>query len=122
MNRMQANSPIWIKVVSVFFIIYGILDIGEFFMPVETDATIEYSLPFLGIVLLLPGIGMLLLKEWARKVAAFGCVYAVIISILGLRLASTFELFIGFIFICLFGLIFMYLTRSSIQSYFIKKS
>lgn len=119
-KMLQVNSPILIKAISVFFIIYGILDIGEFLMPVETETTVEYSLPFLGIVLLVSGVGMLLSKEWGRKVAAFGCIYAVIISILGLRNSSDSELLIGIIFICLFGLILWYLTRSSIQNYFLK--
>lgn len=131
---MQANSPLLIKAISVFFIIYGTLDVGGNLMPAEAEITTvwmsapvrlmqptslgEYSLPFLGIVLLLSGIGMLLLKKWALNVATFGCIFAITISIIFLLHSSNFERFIGVIFICLFALIFMYLTRSSIQKHF----
>lgn len=131
---MRANSPLLIKVISVFFIIYGTLDVGGNLMPAEAEITTvwmsvpvrlmqptslgEYSLPFLGIVLLLSGIGMLLLKKWALNVATFGCVFAITISIIFLFYSSNFERFISVIFICLFALIFMYLTRLSIQRHF----
>ena len=63
---MSRNSkPLGIVTISICATIYGILDIVQLFMPEVTDKRIEYSLPFIGILLLVFGIGTFLLKERA---------------------------------------------------------
>jgi len=121
---MNQKRPIGVTIVSIAAIIYGVLDIGALFMPIITEEIIEYSIPILGILFLLFGIGTLALKEWARIGMIFGCMLAILQSALSIfspvalydRLPVA--IFLNVVFIILFGLVIFYFTRRKIKMNF----
>lgn len=118
---MNQKRPVGVTIISIAAIIYGVLDIGQLFVPVITEERIEYSVPFLGILLLLFGIGTLALKEWARVGMIFGCVLAIFQLALGIFSGRLpLEICFSLIFIILFGLVIFYFTRLKIKINFKK--
>lgn len=118
---MNQKRPVGVTIISIAAIIYGVLDIGQLFVPVITEERIEYSVPFLGILLLLFGIGTLALKEWARVGMIFGCALAIFQLALGIFSGRLpLEICFSLIFIILFGLVIFYFTRLKIKINFKK--
>lgn len=57
-------------------ILFGALEIGQAVVSAATPEGIDYGFPVLGGVLLISGLGMLALREWARVLMILGCTYA----------------------------------------------
>ncbi len=111
----KIKRPLGIVIISIGAIIYALLDIGQLFMPVTTESQIEYSIPFLGILFLIFGIGLFLLKDWARKGMMASCILAIIQSVSGILQSSPINI-ISLIFIFIFGLIIYYFTRATVKN------
>ena len=71
-----------------------------------------------GLIFLVSGLGVILRKEWARKMTLFFS-FAVIIMILVASLAQPASVGFFMAFIVYFGIIIFYFTNKKIGNYFI---
>jgi hypothetical protein len=53
----------------------GALEIGQSAIPIVAGGGVEYGFPFLGVLLLVAGIGIFSLREWARVLMILACGY-----------------------------------------------
>ena len=111
----KAKRPLGIVIIIIGALIYALLDIGQLFMPVTTQSQIEYSLPIIGLLLLICSIGLYLLKEWARKGMIIACVIAIILSAPDILKSSPANI-ISLMIIIIFGFLIYYFTRASIKN------
>lgn len=119
------KRPTGVIIISIVTIVYGLLDIGDFlfFQPVVTEKRIEYSIPFLGIIFLISGVGALASKPWARVGIIIGCMLATFYSVQDIYYGGLpAGIFTHVVFIILYALVIFYLTRPRISMAFKGKS
>jgi hypothetical protein len=111
----KVKRPLGIIIISIGAFIYALLDIGQLFMPTTTQTRIEYNFPIIGLLLLIFGVGLLLLKEWARKGMIIASILAIVLSSPGLLQSSPVNI-ISFVVTIIFGLLIYYFMRASVKS------
>lgn len=119
---MIQKRPIGIMILSIITIIYALLDIGQFFMPIETESRIEYAFPILGILFLPFGIGAMAIKEWARKGIIFSYCIAIVITIFDVFQNMPSGIILNCSFILFFFTVIVYFSRREIRQFFTSKS
>ena len=120
-SQERNRKPIGLYIIPILLIIYGIFDVGQTFFLIKIGDSIEYSLPIIGILFLVNGFGLLLLKKWARSGVIFSCIVTIVISIppfINNPNHQNFILLINGTFIVLFGLVAFYFTRLKIRDFF----
>ena len=119
---MSRKRSIGLIIICLAAILYGILDIGQVFMPTVTGDRVEYSIPLIGALLLAFSIGTLAMKDWARRLMIFACMYAIFETGRGLFYdTQAVMVILSVIFIVLFVLVIFYLTRPRVRMHFKKK-
>jgi len=114
----EIKRPIGVTILSIFGILYGLLDIGQLFMPEVNDKSVIYSVHGSGIVLLVSGIGSLVLKKWVRFGMILGCILAIFPSIMAM--IDNESILGNTISVIIFGSVCYYFTRSSVELSFLE--
>jgi hypothetical protein len=72
---VRRKRPLGLIIVSLAAMLYGALEIGQSAIPIVAGNGVEYGFPFLGVLLLVAGIGVFNLREWARVLMILACGY-----------------------------------------------
>jgi len=122
---MKRKRPVEATIISIVAIIYGVLEIVEFLFisPVITEKKIIYTIPFLGTIFLLSGVGTLALKEFGRMGMIIGCMIAIFYSGQAIYRGGLPEgIFLHVVFIIVYVLVIFYFTRPGVAVSFKKTS